>query len=51
MDDLAASFGPQGPGKILFENIFGIAFRDKGPSDPNSVPWDQNFGLKFFLIQ
>ena len=51
MDIMAASFGPQGPGKTIFENIFGIAFLDNGPSDPKLVPWDQNFGLKFFLIQ
>ena len=31
-------------------NLKGMGFQNRPPSDPKGVPWDQNFGLKNFLI-
>ena len=32
-------------------NLLGRGLENKDPSDPKSVPWDQNFWSKIFLIQ
>ena len=47
---LGKSYGSQINRKSCFENLWSGAFRDRGPIDPRGVPWDQNFGLKNFLI-
>ena len=47
---LGKSYGSQINRKSCFENLWSGAFRDRRPIDPRGVPWDQNFGLKNFLI-
>ena len=44
------SYGPQITGIWHWHDPGPRSSKDRGPSDPRGVPWDQNFLLKNFLI-
>ena len=44
------SYGSKVTRNWVWGNPRGPSFQDRGPRDPKWVPWDQNFGLKNFLM-